>query len=592
LVHTSPSFERLLPSENTVRAWIVDAFEKRRKTVKHSLQEARSRIHLACDGWSSPSGKHFLGIVGHWLDKDRQLRCALLALPRVYGGGGEEDLAPALTKTINFYDIGNKLGAFQMDNATNNDTCLDALAVLYPIDVEEQRLRCLGHVVNLVVKALLFGEGLSQFQRQVAEANDSEQFKIWRRQGSIGKLHNLVTFINRSPQRMEAFSASQREAADGLTSFSYQLKRDTGVRWNSVYAMIERGIKLRPAIEHYCWQWREKLDLTADTLDSKDWADLEDFKQLLKPFEQITKRTEGHAVDGAFGAVWEVLPCFELLFNKLKLAAEKVERNKSLYSEQFESCLNLAFVKLQHYYNATDKSRIYRAAVALHPGKRFDWFERTWGKEEGGRRTIAQAKAAVKSIWKDYLNELPPPPPSPLKPQLVRQGRSYVDDEDEDEDWRNCFGDYVAADSANAAREHAAQKEIDTFLSTVPQLQQKHINKPLLWWKDVGEQLYPTLAGLAYNLFSIPGMSSECERAFSQAKRMVTDERHGLKEDIIEADQCLKSWLVNGLVDGSSLFQQPQQKGAERVEGAKAAGVRAEAVEGGDEVIVQPTAPP
>lgn len=53
--------------------------------------------------------------------------------------------------------------------------------------------------------------------------------------------------------------------------------------------------------------------------------------------------------------------------------------------------------------------------------------------------------------------------------------------------------------------------------------------------------MFPTLAKLAFKLLAIPGMSAECERAFSQAKRMITDERFNLKQDVIEAEQCLKS---------------------------------------------------
>jgi hypothetical protein len=52
----------------------------------------------------------------------------------------------------------------------------------------------------------------------------------------------------------------------------------------------------------------------------------------------------------------------------------------------------------------------------------------------------------------------------------------------------------------------------------------------------------------------MPGMSSKCERAFSAAKRLITDDRYCLKSDIIKADQCVKSWLKNGIVDGYAAF--------------------------------------
>jgi len=63
---------------------------------------------------------------------------------------------------------------------------------------------------------------------------------------------------------------------------------------------------------------------------------------------------------------------------------------------------------------------------------------------------------------------------------------------------------------------------------------------PLTYCLKVGQILYPTLAKIALNIFSIPAISSACERVFSQAKKIVTDERNRLSADTIEADQCQK----------------------------------------------------
>jgi hypothetical protein len=59
---------------------------------------------------------------------------------------------------------------------------------------------------------------------------------------------------------------------------------------------------------------------------------------------------------------------------------------------------------------------------------------------------------------------------------------------------------------------------------------------------------------MAYDVFSMPAMSSECERAFSAAKKLINEQRYNLKTDIIEADQCIKSWLKNGIADGRAIF--------------------------------------
>ena len=49
---------------------------------------------------------------------------------------------------------------------------------------------------------------------------------------------------------------------------------------------------------------------------------------------------------------------------------------------------------------------------------------------------------------------------------------------------------------------------------------------------------------MGLDMVSIPAMSSECERVFSQAKLLITGQRHALKPDVIEATQCLRMWLI------------------------------------------------
>ena len=67
-------------------------------------------------------------------------------------------------------------------------------------------------------------------------------------------------------------------------------------------------------------------------------------------------------------------------------------------------------------------------------------------------------------------------------------------------------------------------------------------NQPLQWWGE-HRQKYPLLMQLALDLLSIPLMSAECKRVFSNAKTVITDQRACLKEDIIEASVILRQWL-------------------------------------------------
>jgi hypothetical protein len=266
-----PHVRNLLPCNQTVRAWVKATYHERIIDVKKSLAGARSKINLSFDAWSSLNHLSLFGSVGHWIDSERKLKTALLALRLLDSHYGHE-IADTVLPVIRTFEIENKLGAFQMDNATNNDSALKALAKSIPsVDVRESRLRCFGHIVNLVVKAILYGD--SQLQKELDDCGDREAFRVWREQGAIGKLHNIVTYIGGSDKRRKGFEQSQKVDASGL---SLQLVKDLRVRWNSTYDMIKRALRLENEIRRYCRQWdpidgdEQGYNLKHDTLTLQD----------------------------------------------------------------------------------------------------------------------------------------------------------------------------------------------------------------------------------------------------------------------------------------------------------------------------------
>ena len=58
-------------------------------------------------------------------------------------------------------------------------------------------------------QAFLYGKDEEAFTAEVqgtrSLADVKKQLEVWRKKGPIGKLHNIVTFIRRTPQRREQF---------------------------------------------------------------------------------------------------------------------------------------------------------------------------------------------------------------------------------------------------------------------------------------------------------------------------------------------------------------------------------------------------
>jgi hypothetical protein len=70
-------------------------------------------------------------------------------------------------------------------------------------DPVHHRLCCTGHVINLVAQAFLFStdkDALSEGNnRDITYLPTELEIENWRRQGPLGKLHNIIVYIQRSP---------------------------------------------------------------------------------------------------------------------------------------------------------------------------------------------------------------------------------------------------------------------------------------------------------------------------------------------------------------------------------------------------------
>jgi hypothetical protein len=77
-----------------------------------------------------------------------------------------------MVEVINEYDIASKFHCYVADNASNNDNATtNALAEMLNIELGlEHCIRCLGHMQQLAVKAVIYGKGLSKWEATLAAA--------------------------------------------------------------------------------------------------------------------------------------------------------------------------------------------------------------------------------------------------------------------------------------------------------------------------------------------------------------------------------------------------------------------------------------
>lgn len=126
-----------------------------------------SKISLALDIWMGGSNYAFMDIIlfhfsndliavtCHWIDKDFQLREALLGFQQVLGSHEGSNLGQILYDIINEYGIAEKIFCSTTDNASNNKTTLETLSVLLyhnngiEWEYETHHIGCISHVLNL-----------------------------------------------------------------------------------------------------------------------------------------------------------------------------------------------------------------------------------------------------------------------------------------------------------------------------------------------------------------------------------------------------------------------------------------------------------
>jgi hypothetical protein len=91
----------------------------------------------------------------------------VLGLPELRISHTSENIAAQILEILESYEILEKVGYMTLDNAGNMDTATEELPRALGVDSKQRRIRCFGHVLNLVVKALLFGQNPKAFETEV-----------------------------------------------------------------------------------------------------------------------------------------------------------------------------------------------------------------------------------------------------------------------------------------------------------------------------------------------------------------------------------------------------------------------------------------
>jgi hypothetical protein len=274
-----------IPSAKTLKSDLMACFREEDDRINERLRRECSKISVTLDCWVSPNNKAYLGVTGHYIDKNWALQSLLLDFVPLPGPHTGANMCGALVDVCKRRGILDKLLGVTSDNAANIGKLLTCLKGAFgrqgvAFSKEQQHVRCVAHVVNLAVQ-----EFLGELKAEDATVNPNPDRGVATQtadESSIIKLRRAVRWIRSSPQRSDHFESMCKRCK---VPKKKKAILDSPTRWNSTYFMIKRAIELREPLSLMMEVMKEEHPGLSDS----DWELLEVAGQVLGIFEEGTR---------------------------------------------------------------------------------------------------------------------------------------------------------------------------------------------------------------------------------------------------------------------------------------------------------------
>jgi hAT family C-terminal dimerisation region len=344
------------------------------------------------------------------------------------------------------------------------------------------------------------------------------------------------------------------------------LKQNNATRWNSTYLMIDRALDKHADLQALFMDQSFNLP-REDILSFSDWRLLTEIKDILKPLYEETMRTQGSRDTSMAGRLFDTLVSLESMMEHLEQARDWYDiqgneelakiaasitrgrrkrgqprihlsaspeqlpefiRNEYTHSEpsprsslvfpEQQWLLNAilkCWQKLQIYYDKTDDSPLYAAAVILHPGYGLEHLRASDWNESWIRTALGNISTHIQQFY------------GHLTSQDTKLSSSQARSDSPPHSGR-----------AKRRRIEESGTELDRYCNLPPQ--HESVDVPA-WWREHQPE-FPALSQLALDLWAVPAMSADCERVFSGCKLIMTSQSQSMSIDTLEQRMCIKQW--------------------------------------------------
>jgi hypothetical protein len=367
-----PSFQKIfqdipginLPfsSRSTLKRRLVETFDTQRQQLKEELAINCKSIALSLDIWTSKNHLPILEVIGHWLTEDFLYKESVLEFTELQGIHSGENVAPAVHTLLTELNLKEKLLTITGDNAGNNETMVSELFHTLmetahdkneiPFQGLDGYIRCLAHILNLIVKDILRSLKSGTTKEAFAVCDDIQNGISVPVQSALAKLRILTVWINRSPQRRQNW----KEICKIMNLPSKYIEYDVDTRWNSTYRMLDDGLKAKAQIDRFV-SFQPELQSFTDS----DWSRLSQIHQILAKFNELTL-----FVSERRPHISLTVPLYYELQDLLDEGSELQGAFKEL-DPDIASAMKEGLKKYKKYYTFMDESAFYYTALVLDP---------------------------------------------------------------------------------------------------------------------------------------------------------------------------------------------------------------------------------
>ncbi|QRV88431.1 alpha-glucosidase C [Ceratobasidium sp. AG-Ba] len=496
-----PDARKYLPHRDTIS-----------QDIKRMYDASQSAIRLQLEN-SSESGtipaalSHFLHCLRHW------------------HAGNLPELEPEFLLVLAdrfWHDISKPSGdSSDTDDADDEEHSLGINFEQEKCDPEDVDEGDLEHAPSWNLNEDDSDELLSEVE--LPEMDDMDEMEADRVGSILWKLAKFAHKIRYSPRARMAFKAACKEHE---VERPHNVRRDVQTRWNSTCDMAVDAERTFPAI--ISTQRDTSLGIPrTHRLHSEDRKYIRALISLFKPLSVVTETLSRAGVP----LLADVILHFDSLeYEYTNLA---VDDDQPAY---MRLAAQRARAVLNKYYDITDQSNLYRAAVLLHPSMRRQYVVLAEWPTSWIEKSI---EIVMRIYWEHYK------PPSSAPAPTRTAGTSQFG-----------YSSYMSCMYSNLAdQSQSVTCPVQEFINAPPTIDYSEKNEPIFrnpiqWWYDqrLGGNEWDGLTQMALDVLSTPATSVDVERAFSYVGSIVTKRRHNLKPYSIQATATLGSYSRANMV--------------------------------------------